>query len=223
MKDFRIILLLLALPLAVCASPQAPLRWNTDGTVQAQSETVKTGLQNAYTAIETALGIYVAGFKIDDKGANHPVVVFLSQDLKTKRSWPMPGSVTQFFLFKNALHVLTIDGQALQTDGLNWSGVGLAFKRDSFVVWSDDDLVACNPAPLLMNDKTKGGCYSLFKGWQFDANWREVKPQICNGNLMVLEARAGVWWLRQLDVTSGAVLVSRKISDLVSDLCLIKM
>lgn len=222
MKNFRSFLLIFILPLAVCASSREPMRWSSNGAVVAEGATLKTELQNAYTALETKSGLYLGGFKIDTEGVNYPFVVFVSQDLKELKSWPMESSVSHFFQFRGKVHALTAEGQALKENSIGWARTELAFKPESIVVWSGEDIIACNPSPLLMTDKRKGGCYSLFKGWQLNANWQGIEPKICDGKLVVLETLRGGLHIRRVDLTSGTILATQKVGGAVTDLCAMK-
>lgn len=90
------------------------------------------------------------------------------------------------------------------------------------VVWSAEDIVACNPAPLLMTAQGKGGCYSLFKGWQLDANWRGVEPKVCDSKLVALENLRGVLQARLVDLTTGAVLATQSAGENLTGLCAVR-
>ena len=222
MKNCRAFFLIILLAFAVGACARESLSWNTDGTVVAGSASLNTGLQNAYTAFETKAGLYLGGFRIDQDGANHPQVVFVSADLDTQKSWLMESSVNQFFEFRNSIYVLTASGLALKAHGADWDPADFAFKPDSIVVWSTEDIVACNPAHLLMAAQGRGGCYSLFKGWQLDANWRGVEPKVCNGRLVVLERIQGALRARQIDLATGTVLATQSVGESLTDLCSVR-
>ncbi|WP_041598781.1 hypothetical protein [Hahella chejuensis] len=210
---------LLAFPFSACA--QTTFSWRHDGVVVNQGQTLQTELQNAYAGFETDEGLYLAGFKIDQTRENFPFVVFISRNLERVNSWPLETMAGQFFEYQQKLHVLDVEGKAFQFESNNWRRANLTFKPNSIIVSTSRDIVACNPAPLTKIANGTGSCYSLFKQWSVDANWRAAQPRICDGELIIQEHKDGSLHYLAVDIESGKVLKSLYTEKAFSGLCLV--
>ncbi|WLQ17002.1 hypothetical protein O5O45_13870 [Hahella aquimaris] len=208
---------LLAFPFSVCA--QTVFSWRHDGVVVNQGQTLQTELQNAYTGFETDEGLYLAGFKIDRKGENFPFVVFISRNLERVNSWPLETMASQFFEYQQKLYVLDVEGKAFQFDGTDWKPSGLTFKPDSIIISAGENLIACSPAPLTKAATGTGSCYSLFKQWDVEANWRAVSPKICDGSLILQDSKSSSTHFLVIEVTSGKLLNSNASFQEVAAFC----
>ncbi|MDG9671364.1 hypothetical protein ONV78_26760 [Hahella sp. CR1] len=208
---------LLAFPLSACA--QTVFSWRHDGVVVNQGQTLQTELQNAYAGFETDEGLYLAGFKIDQKGENHPFIMFISRDLKVTTSWPLETMASQFFEYQQKLYMLDVEGKAFQFESNDWRRANLTFKPNSIIVSTSRDIVACNPAPLTKIANGTGSCYSLFKQWSVDVNWRAAPPKICDGELIIQEHKDGSLHYLAVDIESGKLLKSLYTEKAFSGLC----
>lgn len=86
MKDIKFLfffILLCILP--VSAFSGSLLEWQYDGTISCGNYKMKTELQNIYSGFPVSYGIYLAGFKIDENGINHPWIVFADRKLTIVR------------------------------------------------------------------------------------------------------------------------------------------
>ncbi|AZZ91984.1 hypothetical protein EUZ85_15085 [Hahella sp. KA22] len=221
MKNFRLAFFTSTLFLSLTACAQQSFDWRYDGSVVSNGVTISTELQNAYSAFETPNGIYLAGFKIDKDSVNYPYIVFVGSSLKEKRSWPLTAMVEQFFEYESDLYIVDSEGSAFQLDGNDWKLTDLTFKPDSIIVSTSQDIIACNPTPMAKVANGTGSCYSVFKKWSVNANWRNTPPKVCNGVLIIQERKAGALRYLAIDTASGKLLKSLSTKEVVSDLCLV--
>jgi hypothetical protein len=219
MKDIKFLfffILLCILP--VSAFSGSLLEWQYDGTISCGNYKMKTELQNIYSGFPVSDGIYLAGFKIDENGINHPWIVFADRKLTNIKYWPQHSVVTQFFEHNQHVNFLNKTGEIYALDGI-WHRSDFSLKPGSIIIFSNNYLIACNPAPLMKVSKKRGSCYSPQKKWDVDVSWRNITPSICNKVLTVVEDHAFEVTANQFDMQTGELLNRKKLRIAVKDAC----
>ncbi|WDE05878.1 hypothetical protein SG34_002780 [Thalassomonas viridans] len=219
MKDILIsrckfALLILTAWLTSCAVVEkSQLQWRYDGSVFTPHAKIETGLDNAYYAFDTPQGLYLAGFKIDNKGINHPYLVFIGKQLSGQIHWPQDRAVEQLFFYKKQLYLLDESGKTQVKAGQHWREHPLTFTANSKVITSRQALIACVPTPLPSADYTRGHCYSPTKNWRRDIAWRSVTPALCNNILLAINDYPAPKSLHYIDIDTGKILNRTSIPD----------
>ncbi|WDD98604.1 hypothetical protein [Thalassomonas actiniarum] len=187
---------------------KSKLQWRYDGRVFSPLAEVNTGLDNAYYAFDTPEGLYLAGFKIDNKNINHPYLVFISKQLNGQIQWPQNQAVEQLFFYKKQLYLLDETGQTQIKSDNQWREHPLTLTAHSRVITSEKALIACVPTPLASADYTRGHCYSITKNWRVDIAWRSVTPTLCNNILVAVSDYPSRGTLHQIDINNGKIIKS---------------
>ena len=195
------------------------MEWQYDGTISCGNYKIKTELQNVYSGLPVRDGIYLAGFKIDENGVNHPWIVFADKKLTDIKYWPQQSPVKHFFEYKKLVNFVNRSGEIHYFDGGIWHRSDLSLKPGSIIIFSDNYLIACKPSPLTKVSRERGSCYSPQKKWDVDVSWGNVTPSICNQILTVVEDRAFDITAHQFDMQTGELLKSKKLRTAVKDSC----
>jgi hypothetical protein len=132
--------------------------------------------------------------------------------------WPQHSVVTQFFEHNQHVNFLNKTGEIYALDGI-WHRSDFSLKPGSIIIFSNNYLIACNPAPLMKVSKKRGSCYSPQKKWDVDVSWRNITPSICNKVLTVVEDHAFEVTANQFDMQTGELLNRKKLRIAVKDAC----
>ncbi len=220
MKHFNYTNLLLACLLFLSACSSAELKWDFNGSVSLGKKYLKTNLDNTYSGLPTEEGLFLAGYKIDSQGINHPTAALVKQDLSDVTYWPQTEDIKQFFQYQQNVYLLSNTGQARLYQNNGWSEEQkIQLKENSIVIDSTHHITACTPAPLMKTAKSRGTCYSPDKGWDIDVSWSSVKPALCGKYITVIEDRAHKIKAHQIDTISGDIVRSIEIKTAVDDVC----
>lgn len=219
MKIYKSTPPLLFLLIFVSACSSADLSWNYDGSVTMSGKQLKTGLQSAYSGFSNGEGVFIAGYKIDNKGINHPYAVFVDNELTMRSSWKRNRKVQQFFLYKKHTYLLDDLGRVELYENSTWVESSIKLQSNSIIVDSNEFIIACKPTPLMKTSENIGSCYSVQKSWKVDLSWRVVKPKICDNFLVVVEDSNREIKAHRIDINSGDILRSISISTPVEHVC----
>lgn len=186
--------------------------WRADGRVFIGDKNVRTDLTGVSVGTRVSDGYVIGGFKILEDGQNLPSIAWVSDNGNKIRYWQQTESVQQFFHYQHADYVLLADGRTARYAESEWQSEALQLKPGSIVIGvsASAALVACNPAPLMKSDSSRGSCYVAGGRWSRDINWRSIKPKLCGEQLHAIEFREGGWHRISIDTDDGHL-----ISDMV--------
>ena len=225
MKDtlknlYRLLPVILLTGLTSCAVVEkSKLQWRHNGTVLSPHREVGTVLDNAYYAFDTPQGLYLAGFEIDNKGTNHPHLVFINKDLTGQIHWPQTEAVEQLFFYNKQLYLLDETGTTQVRNGKQWQQAPLTLTANSKIITSENVLIACVPSPLPSADYTRGHCYSVTDHWRVDIAWRSVTPVLCNNTLVAVSDYPSREVVHQIELSTGKIIKQISLPAIPPDLC----
>ena len=88
----------------------SPLDVRVDGTVRLGKQKKTLQVYTYGHEFEVPDGIYFSGYKRPVGNTDVTMVVYLSNDLKQEKYWPFTEAVSEFFIYKNQLHMLDHTG-----------------------------------------------------------------------------------------------------------------
>lgn len=164
---------------------------------------------------------YIAGFKIDKDGINHPQLAGADTSLSNIHYWAFKKIPNDIFVYQKAVHVVDSDGGIYRLEKGIWQLAPETFPPDSQVVYSDNnaDLIVCYSASLLKNVVRASGCKSLDNNWQLDFVWKTQPPKFCKGELYAIEEKKGSYLLNKVNMKTGVITSSKSIVKIPDDLC----
>lgn len=198
------------------------LNWYPNGEVKSSNgKTFQLDLQNIYKAFSAEGMTYLAGFKIDKDGNNDPYLVAIENDSLSVEYWPFRTITNDIFLYKDTLHVNSIEGNVMQYINGHWVNSNLSFPSQSVVSYSDskNHLVVCYAADIQKTSKRKSGCFSLSPDWNYEFFWFDVEPVFCGDYLNIYESVDDVFFVTSIDIYSGNTVSSKKHHARVVNLC----
>lgn len=216
---------LMVLAISACAaSASAPITWKADGHVvsssgkQLQLQLQVTGI---YDELHYAGATYLAGFKIDAHGNNLPQLVQVGSDLAQINYWGFEKIPNDIFVYQLKVHMVDTEGSVYRLDNNTWQLTDLHFPAEAQVVYSDNNsqLIVCNPASPTKNTVRGSGCKSLSENWTLDFVLQEHTPKVCAGKLYVVASEKGIKQLRKVDITTGKIISSTQLTQVLNELC----
>ena len=206
-----------------CVAPEK-IQWSTDGRVKRGDRTLQTTLNGVSTALEVRSGIYLGGFKTDAQGIRSSYVVFVPASLREASGWSFAAAVQGFFQVDDSVHVLLASGGAFRQSPTGWVESELQFKPDSVVVHTRNGVIACNPVPVAMVSQQRGSCYAADGTWSVDVSWREVRPQVCGDEaLVVVEQRRDALVAHRIGLKDGRIEATQPIDAAPASLCTLQL
>lgn len=225
MKKYNWTLALLLLTLAACqTNAKKMLIWKEDGTIEGVTgKKIQLEIQGIYDSLDYAGVSYLAGFKIDSEGNNFPHIVQIQNDLSSIQYWSFEHIPSDIFLYKNAVHITTTNGQVYSLENKKWNLIDVKFPREPQVVYSgqNSELVICHPASLEMTVNQESGCFSTANNWKLNFVWFSVVPKVCGNTLYIVE-EGEVKKIKQIELATGKVLKSTIINKLPADICTLR-
>lgn len=214
-----------AILLAVTAcntSANNPVIWKADGHI-ANSAGLQKQLEitGIYDSLSFQRVTYLAGFRIDKDGINHPQLVGTDTSLSNIHYWAFEKIPNDIFVYQKEVHVVDTDGGIYRLDKGAWRLTPERFPPDSKVVYSDSNAnaIVCYPASPLKNVVRASGCKSLGNDWQLDFVWAAQSPKFCAGELYTIEERAGSYLLNKVNIKTGEIASSKTVVKIPDDIC----
>ena len=171
MKDFKNYLLPLFCLFLFSACANTQLQWSYDVSVNRGANVLKTELQNFFAALAVDNGLFLAGYKIDERGINYPYIVYVDSNMNHVKYWEQPSGLKQFFQYQDRTYFLDENGVTSFYENDNWLKSDFIFKPDSIIIYSGEFFIACKPAPLMKASTERGSCYSPQKNWNVAVSW----------------------------------------------------
>ena len=213
---------LLILPLSCqAAEPQTSYNWQPDGTVSTPAnKKLDSGLDVVTTAKEFNGQLFLAGYVIAATGENIPSLALIKKDGSIHPVEPLQEPVTEFFEYQQSLRFVTESGAVYQWLGSLWQLDSLKLKPGSRVIHNKTPLLACYPSNPVKSKFQPGQCYTT--QWQQSVNWVSNKPQVCDGELVVVDDVRRKFMLKAYSVGTGELQSSAELEQQPkadSDLC----
>ena len=223
MKNFKLILptilYLISTTVSACGSHCRPA-WD-DGAVIANGKKYKVDLQlqdvEKHFVVNNKL--FVAGYQIDSSGINHSTVAWFNEDYSKTSYKRFENFIQDIFEYENSSYLLDSAGLVFSFDEKSWEQADIKLRKDSYVIYSHKDIIACQQASLFKSSKQRGSCYSMNKGWSVDVHWHDIRPKMCDGVLKAIGTieKDSVAW--KIDVETGNLKVKKVIKKSLSDPC----
>lgn len=144
MKNLHFSCAIALLLACLTASAASPLNLHADGTVRLGKQKKTLQIYAYQPAFEVPDGVYFSGYKRLVDKTEVPMVVYLSNDLKQEKYWPMTETVNEFFIYKNQVHLLDYSGQIFVKNGDEWKKTPLKVSPRSHIFFKDSFLIACH-------------------------------------------------------------------------------
>lgn len=225
MKKFNYFSASILLAVTACTtSANNPVIWKADGHI-ANSAGIQKQLEitGIYDSLSYQGVTYLAGFKIDKDGTNHPQLVGTDTSLSDIHYWEFEKIPSDIFVYQKIAHVVDTDGGIYRLGKGAWQLTSETFPPDSQVVYSDNnaDLIVCYPASLFKNIVRASGCKSLGNNWQLDFVWTTQPPKVCAGELYAIEEKKGAYLFNKVNVKTGVITLSKRIVKVPDELCIL--
>lgn len=194
--------------------------WKADGHI-ANSAGIQKQLEitGIYDSLSFQRVTYLAGFRIDKDGINHPQLVGTDTSLSNIHYWAFEKIPNDIFVYQKEVHVVDTDGGIYRLEKGAWQLTPETFPPGSQAVYSDNtDLIVCYPASLLKNVVRTSGCKSLDNNWQLDFVWTTQPPKVCAGELYTIEEKSS-YLLNKVNMKTGAITSSKSIVKIPDDIC----
>lgn len=196
--------------------------WREDGLVtSADGKHQQLDIMGIYDVLSYEGSTYLAGFKIDKEGTNHPHIAKIPNDLSAISYWSFEKIPNDIFIYQKNIHSVSTDGEVYKLKKNDWHLTSLMFPPDSQVVYSDNysNLIVCYPATLAKAVVRQSGCKSLNNQWQQNFVWQTHTPKMCNGKLYAIAQEKDSHIFRKIDITTGKEISSSQLKQIPEDLC----
>ncbi|MCI0505100.1 MAG: hypothetical protein L0Z73_03220 [Gammaproteobacteria bacterium] len=215
-----LVCVLVLLTFSCYAAGKVQLTWKPDGTVfNTSGRSIKLNVQNIYTGKTLNDALYLAGFRIDKEGINHPVVARIAADLNDTAYWNFDTMPQDFFLFDSKVHVNDSSGKVFTLNNSNWESANISLKPNSSIITTNSDIVACYPSSKFKAVKDTGVCYSVTKNWNVTVNWIDRVPQICGKQIHAFENNFQNPVVKVIDIDTGKILKTKSVKSPPENLC----
>ena len=223
MKKYNWIIAATLLLLTACqTNATGSFKWAEDGVVTGvDGKKLLLEIQGVYDNLSYAGENYFAGFKIDKEGNNYPYIVQIGNDLSSIKYWPFDQIPNDIFIYKEKIHVTSMDGQVYSLQDGKWTLTDKKFPHETQIVYSDnkENLVLCYPAAMEKTGNQDSGCISTSNNWKLDFVWFTTVPEVCNGKLHIVEENNNSKLFKQIDLATGKTLKSEAVKNLPEDIC----
>ncbi len=222
MKDFKFIianlLLLYSVTITACASSK--ITWDGDAVIaDGKKYEIDISLQDVAKEFVINKKLFITGYQIDSSGINYPSVVWFNDKYSRSFYKRFEYDIQDIFEYNNQIYLLDSTGAVFKFLGQAWKLSGIKLQQNSYVIYSEDDIIACQPASLFKNSKERGKCYSVNKEWSVEINWTDIMPKMCGDELKAigrLQKNKAAW---KVDIETGKSLIRKDISSDISDPC----
>ena len=150
---------------------------------------------------------------------NAPAVAWFVNDNTAPYYEKFDEDIQNIFPYQNKIFLLDSSGAVYEDIKHGWIKSSIIMKPGSYVVFSDNDLIACRPSQLFKDLKEKGMCYSVKNNWSVEINWREILPDICSSNLIVIGEQNNKKTAWKIDISNGNKLQVKEISSKIQNPC----
>jgi hypothetical protein len=226
MKKFNWIISTALVFLTACnTNANGPITWKEDGSVLGNNgKKMHLEIQGIYDSLEYADVSYLAGFKIDKEGNNFPHIAQVRNDLSSVQYWAFEHIPNDIFIYKETVHVITMDGEIYSLKGGRWNVIDKKFPRESQIVYSDnkENLIVCHPASMEKMGDYNSGCFSAATNWKLGFTWFNIVPKVCNGQLYIVEESDNEKLFKQVHLLTGTVVKSSLVKNVPDDICNLK-
>lgn len=180
----------------------------------------KLNMDNVYRALEANGKQYVAGFSIDAKRINHPLLVEYELASGKQKSWHFDDIIADIFIYNSSVSLLLDSGISFSLSDGEWIRIPLHLQPASIIVFSDgkQHLIACSPASLSKADTYQGGCESFNPDWKSSFSWHDIQPKVSGDYLYAVSWAKRQNQLLTINPDTGEV-IDRKVCR-AGELCM---
>lgn len=222
MKNFKFIiinvLLLYSITITACASSK--ITWDGNAvTVGEKKHEIDISLQDVAKEFVLNEKLFITGYQIDSSGINYPSVVWFNDEYSQSFYGRFENDVQDIFEYNSYIYLLDSSGVVFKFSGQEWELSDIKLQQSSYVIYSKDDIIACQPTSLFKSSKDRGKCYSVMKRWSVDINWTDITPKICGNELKAIgriQKNKTAW---KVDIETGKSLIRKDISSDISEPC----
>lgn len=157
-----------------------------------------------------------AGYVIDEDGINHPAILVANSE---NNVFIFPSSIQSLFSYDGDTLASDKQGAVYKLEKANWVKSDIAIKPNSYVLDSQDDIVACTKPSMTKAHGRRGNCYSLEKNWSHDYSLASTAPVMCGRQLRLVSLDGGQFKVKAIDIKDGSVVAEAKVSSDERDLC----
>jgi hypothetical protein len=223
MKNFNFLYLsayLVLFSLTSFVEANGDFSWKPDGSVSdTAGRHITIDILSVFEGQEYRKSLFLLGYKIDKSGINYPTAARISSKLKETDYWSFDYFLNDIFVYQDKIYIAADNGVVYTLKNSNWVKSSLKLNPNSYVVLSDDDIVACYPSSLLKADQSIGACYSTKKKWNVTVNWWDQTPTICHGSLYVYEDNNDGKIVKKINLDTGKVQNSKRVSKMPDHIC----
>ena len=223
MKNFKFIaftfLLFITSSVTACGANRE-IAWK-DGVVivDGKKHQVDLNLQDVDKEYVVKSKFFISGFQIDSSGVNHSTVAWFNEDY-TKASYKrFENFIQSIFEYDNSIYLLESSGLVYKFANDSWELSNIKLQKDSYVIYTKNDIVACQQASLFKSSKNRGNCYSMNNGWSVDVHWYEIQPKICDSKLMAIGTIKNKKVAWRIDIETGKFELIDSVSSESTDPC----
>lgn len=220
-RNVFVVLALLLLTACKTNADVSPVSREDGLVTSADGKKIQLEIQGIYDALDYEGFAYLAGFKIDKEGTNHPYIAKISSDLSAVNYWLFEKIPNDIFVYQQNIHSVSTDGEVYKLENSDWHLTELKFPPDSQVVYSDNNsnIIVCYPAALAKAVVRKSGCKSLKNQWQQDFVWQTHTPKMCNGKLYAIAQEKDSNVFKKIDISTGKEISSSKLKKVPQNIC----
>lgn len=168
----------------------------------------KLNIDNVYRMLQLAERQYYAGFSIDAKGINHPVLIEFDTARAQQRRWDFAEIISDIFIFNGHISVLLDSGQSFSLIKDAWVLNPQDLMQNARVVFSDGltHVIVCSPSSLFKAASPAAGCVSINPHWTLSFPWQDIEPQVCGDFLYAVTWSKTQPQHLRIDPVSGKIL-----------------